>query len=55
MASEHTERKDEIVTVRLDGDTVDRLRNLAREHERTVSAELRLAVRFYLADYRSES
>ena len=42
------ERKDEVITTRLETDLVERLRVLAREHERTIAAEVRLAVRRYL-------
>jgi predicted DNA-binding protein len=44
------ETKDEVVTTRLETEMVDRLRELAKEHERTVAAEVRLAVRRYLEE-----
>lgn len=34
---------------------VDRLRELAKEHERTVAAEVRLAVRLYLEGLEASS
>jgi predicted DNA-binding protein len=43
-----SETKDEVVTTRLDAEMVERLRELAKQHERTVAAEVRLAVRKYL-------
>lgn len=42
------EVKSEVITTRLETELVDRLRELARVHERTVAAEVRLAVRKYL-------
>jgi predicted transcriptional regulator len=43
--------RDEVITTRLDTDVVRRLREIARDNERTLSAEIRLAVRVYLEWY----
>ena len=40
--------KEEVVTTRLDAEQVIRLRLLAAQNERTLSAEVRMAVRLYL-------
>lgn len=42
------ETKDEVVTTRLETSLVEQLRKLAKDNERTVAAEIRLAVRQYL-------
>ena len=44
------ETKDEILSVRFEAGQVESLRVCAKEHERTVAAEIRLAVRRYLAE-----
>jgi predicted transcriptional regulator len=41
-------RPEEILSVRIDADLAESLRDLASRHERTVSQELRIAVRRHL-------
>ncbi len=48
MSTDSQATRDEIVTTRLETETVERLREYARLQERTVSSVLRLAVREYL-------
>lgn len=40
--------RDEVVTSRLEPEMCDKLRKVARRNERTISAEIRIAVREYL-------
>ena len=40
----------EVVQVRMPVDMLDRLREMARENERTIAAEVRMAIRGYLKD-----
>ena len=46
MAEEETQQK--AVSVKLDQDLYERLRDVAKENDRTITGELRRAIRVYL-------
>lgn len=49
------EQKSALVTTRLDADSHAAMVRLAEEADRTIAAEVRRAVRFYLADRNTEA